>query len=167
MAKVTLGGTPTHTSSDLPATGTRVPDFILTRDDLSNVTLSDYAGKRILFNIFPSIDTGVCAASVRRFNQEAANLENTVILCVSADLPFAQKRFCGAEGLENLMTLSTFRDGGAFGSAFGTGLIDGAFQGLQARAVLVVDNEGKVKYSELVPEIGQEPNYEAALAALK
>jgi thiol peroxidase len=167
MAQVTLGGNPTNTSGDLPGTGADTPSFTLTRDDLSEVGLSDYEGKKIIFNIFPSVDTGVCAASIRRFNKEAASMEDTIVLCISADLPFAQKRFCGAEGVENVETLSTFRDGGAFGDSFGTTLIDGGFKGLQARAVVVTDANGKVTYTELVPEIGQEPNYEAALAALK
>lgn len=166
MAQVTLGGTPTTTSGDLPAVGSAAPDFQLTKDDLSNANLSDYTGKQVILNIFPSVDTGVCAASIRRFNQEAANLENTVVLCISADLPFAQKRFCGAEGIENVVTLSTFRDQNAFGTAYGTTLADGGFAGLQARAVVVIDADGKVTHSELVPEIGQEPNYEAAMSVL-
>ena len=166
MAKVTLGGNPSNTIADLPNIGDPAPEFSLTNADLLQATLSDHKGKRIIFNIFPSVDTGVCAAAIRRFNQEAANLDNAVVLCISADLPFAQKRFCGAEGIENVATLSSFRDGGAFGKAYGTLLTDGGFKGLHARAVVVADADGKVIHSELVPEIGQEPNYEAALSVL-
>jgi thiol peroxidase len=166
MAQITLGGNPTNTSGDLPKIGDQLSALTLTLSDMSDVSLSEYDGKRIILNIFPSVDTGVCAASIRRFNQEASNLDNTVILCISADLPFAQKRFCGAEGIENVITLSTFRDGGNFGKFFGTLITDGKFAGLQARAVVIADESGKVTYTELVPEIGQEPNYEEALNAL-
>jgi thiol peroxidase len=166
MAQITLGGNPTNTSGDLPKVGDQVSNFTLTKTDMSDSMLAEYEGKRIIFNIFPSVDTGVCAASIRRFNQEASNLDNTVVLCVSADLPFAQKRFCGAEGIENVVTLSSYRDGGSFGQSFGTHITDGKFAGLHARAVVIADESSKVIYTELVPEIGQEPNYEEALKAL-
>ena len=166
MAKVTLGGKPVNTHSDLPEKGTKAVDFTMTKNDLTQVSLSDFAGKRVILNIFPSIDTGVCATSVRTFNQKVASLDNTVVLCISADLPFAHSRFCGAEGIDNAITLSTFRDGGAFAKAYGTLLVDGGFAGLNARAVVVIDANGKVTHTELVSEIGHEPNYERALAAL-
>lgn len=165
MAQVTLGGNPANTNGDLPANGTNLSGHTLTKSDLSKVALSDYAGKKLVLNIFPSVDTGVCAASVRHFNQDAASLENTMVLCISMDLPFAQARFCGAEGIENVVMLSDFRSG-EFSKATGTLLADSAFEGLNARSVIVLNEEGNVTYSELVPEIGQEPNYEAALAAL-
>jgi thiol peroxidase len=166
MATVTLGGTPVNTHSDLPAIGSTAAEFTMTKNDLSPVNLSDFSGKRVILNIFPSIDTGICATSVRTFNQKAASLDNTVVLCISSDLPFAQGRFCGAEGIENAITLSTFRDGGAFATTYGTLLVDGGFAGLNARAVVVVDTEGKVVYTELVSEIGTEPDYQSALASL-
>ena len=166
MAKITLGGNPVNTSGELPAVGSKAPDFQLTKQDLSDVKLSDFAGKKVLLNIFPSVDTSVCATSIRKFNQEAGGLDNTVVLCISADLPFAQARFCGAENIENVETLSSFRDGGAFASDYGVAFADGAFKGLTARSVVVVDEEGTVKYTELVPETGEEPQYDAALAAL-
>jgi thiol peroxidase len=166
MAQITLGGNPIHTNSELPGIGNHITDFKLIKNDLTEVSLSEFKGKKIVFNIFPSVDTGVCAASIRRFNQEAAKLENTVILCVSADLPFAQKRFCGAEGIENVITLSSFNDAHHFGKSFGTLIVDGAFSGLHARAIVISDESGKVIYNELVPEIGQEPDYEKALKAL-
>lgn len=155
-----------NTSGDLPAVGTAAPDFELTKQDLSDVKLSDFTGKKVILNIFPSVDTSVCAASIRKFNQEASGLDNTVVLCISADLPFAQARFCGAENIENVETLSSFRDGGAFSSAYGVTFADGPFKGLTARSVVIVDEQGKVKYTELVPETGEEPNYDAALSAL-
>ena len=126
----------------------------------------EFAGKKVIMNIFPSVDTGVCSASVRRFNEAAGELEDTVVLCISRDLPFAQNRLCGAEGIENVITLSNFRDGGAFANDYGVELIDAGFKGLNARSVVVTDENGIVTYTELVPEIGQEPNYDAALAAL-
>jgi thiol peroxidase len=164
MAEVTLGGNPIHTSGDLPAIGSPAPDFTLTGGDLSDVNLADLAGKKVVLNIFPSIDTGVCAASVRRFNEAAAGLEGTTVLCVSADLPFAMKRFCGAEGIENVVVASTFRSD--FGDRYGVTITDGKMAGLNARAVVVLDADGTVVYEELVPEIAQEPNYDAAIAAL-
>ncbi len=166
MAKVTLGGNPVNTHSDLPATGSKAPDFTLTKNDLSQVSLSDFSGKKVILNIFPSIDTGICATSTRTFNKKVADLDNTVVLCVSADLPFAHKRFCGAEGIDNAITLSTFRDNNAFAKAYGTLLVDGGFAGLNARAVVVINAEGNVAYTELVSEIGTEPDYASALAAL-
>ncbi len=165
MAVTHLQGSNVNTSGNLPAAGTQAPDFALVKNDLSTLTLSELKGKTVILNIFPSLDTGVCAASVRRFNKEAASLENTVVVCISRDLPFAQARFCGAEGIENVVTVSEFRDS-KFSDAYGVRQIDGAMQGFLARSVVVVDENGVVKYNELVNEITEEPNYEAALAAL-
>lgn len=165
MAAITLGGNPIHTSGELPKKGIQAPNFTLVKSDLSIATLADYAGSKLVLNIFPSIDTGVCATSVRTFNQKAGELINTKVLCISRDLPFAQKRFCGAEGLENVENLSDFKEG-SFGDAYGLTITDGPLAGLHSRAVIVVDEKGLVTYAEQVPEIGQEPNYEAALAAL-
>ncbi|MBF0612520.1 MAG: thiol peroxidase [Magnetococcales bacterium] len=165
MAQVTLKGNPIHTSGELPAVGSTAPDFVLTRTDLADVSLKDYAGKRIVLNIFPSVDTAVCAASVRRFNQEASNLANTVVLCASLDLPFAHKRFCAAEGLENVHSVSELRNH-AFGEAYGVRLVDGPLAGLCARAVVVINENGQVIYTQLVPEIVEEPDYAAVLAVL-
>ena len=164
MAQVTFKGSPVQTVGTLPATGNDAPGFTLVKQDLSEVSLSDCAGKKLVLNIFPSIDTGVCAASVRVFNSQAAKLENTAVLCVSVDLPFAHARFCGDEGIENVETASAFRSD--FGAAYGVTLADGPLAGLLARAVVVIDEAGKVTYTELVPEIAQEPDYDAALAAL-
>ena len=150
----------------LPAVGSQAPNFKGTKTDLSDVHLEDYRGKRVVLNIFPSVDTGVCAASVRRFNAEASKLENTVVLCISKDLPFAQARFCGAEGLDKVIPLSTFRCN-CFTDGYGLLQTDGPLYGLLARAVVVIDEAGKILYTELVPEITNEPNSEAALAALK
>lgn len=165
MAQVTLRGNPLNTSGELPAVGSAAPAFSLVKADLSPVTLADLAGKKVVLNILPSIDTGVCATSVRTFNQRAAGLEDTVVLCVSADLPFAAARFCGAEGIDNVVTGSTFRNP-AFLDDYGVRLLDGGLAGLAARSVVVVDAAGTVRYTELVPEIAQEPDYDAALAAL-
>ncbi len=165
MATVTLQGNPCNLIGELPATGSSAADFSLVTGDLSTASLSTYAGKKLILNIFPSIDTDVCATSVRKFNKEASELENTVVLCISKDLPFAQGRFCGAEGLENVVTLSDFRSD-AFGKAYGLTITDGPLEGLLARSVVVIDESGKIVYSELVPEIAQEPNYSSALAAL-
>ena len=165
MAQVALKGTPVKTSGELPAVGQGSPDFTLTRMDLSELSLSELKGKRVVLNIFPSLDTATCATSVRTFNQRANELPGTVILCISADLPFAQKRFCGAEGLEQVVPLSDFRNK-AFGGAFGVTILDGALRGLLTRAVVVLDEGGRVIYTELVPEITQEPDYSAALKAL-
>jgi len=165
MATVTLKGNPFHTLGELPAIGSTVPDFRLVRGDLSEATLGDYSGKRKVINIVPSLETPVCAAQARRFNEAAASLDNTIVLVVSSDLPFAQQRFCTAEGIENLEMLSTFRSPG-FGREWGIGLVDGPFAGLTARAVVVTDDNDRVLHAQLVPEIGQEPDYEAALGAL-
>ena len=165
MASVTLGGNPVQTNGDLPAIGSTAPEFSLVGSDLSEVTLADHAGKNLVISIFPSIDTPTCATSVRTFNERAASLDNTAVLNVSADLPFAQGRFCGAEGIENVATASTFRNSD-FAEKYGVKLIDGKFEGLCARAVVVVGADGTVKYTELVPEIAQEPDYDAALGSL-
>ncbi|MFV2082479.1 MAG: thiol peroxidase [bacterium] len=161
---MTLKGNPINTVGDLPEVGIRAPDFMLTAIDLSDVTLEDYAGKKLVLNIFPSLDTDVCAASIRRFNEEAAGLENTEVLCISKDLPFAQSRFCGAEGLDKVTTLSCFRYR-TFGDNYGVRIADGPIAGLMARAIVVIDEGGKVIYTEQVPEIAREPDYESALAA--
>lgn len=165
MAQVTFKGDPVQTVGDLPAIGSVAPGFALVDSALGEAKLSDYAGKQVVLNIFPSIDTPVCAASVKRFNTEAAALENTVVLCVSVDLPFAQGRFCGAENIGGVHTLSAFRDH-AFGQDYGVLIKDTALMGLFARAVVVIGADGKVVYTELVPEIAEEPNYDAALSAL-
>jgi thiol peroxidase len=165
MATITLGGNPIHTSGELPKVGTKLADFKLVKNDLSIATLSDFAGTNLVLNIFPSIDTGTCATSVRTFNATAAQLENTKVLCISRDLPFAQKRFCGAEGIENVVNLSDFKDG-SFGKTNGLEIADGVLAGLHSRCIIVVDASGSVIYTEQVPEIANEPNYEAALAAL-
>ena len=165
MAEITLKGTLINTSGDLPAVGTDAPDFALVANDLSAASLSDYAGKSVVLNIFPSLDTPVCATSVRTFNERAAGRDDAVVLCVSVDLPFALGRFCGAEGIENVHTLSAFRSPG-FADAYGVGLVDGPLAGVLARAIVVIDGDGKVSYTELVPEIVQEPDYDAALAAI-
>jgi len=162
---ITLGGNPVHTVGKLPAVGTEVKDFTLTGVDLQEKTLADYKGKYVIMNIFPSVNTGVCAKSVRKFNEDAANLNNTVVLCISKDLPFAQKQFCGAEGIENVVMLSDFRND--FGNTYGVQMADGVMRGLLSRAVVVVNPEGKIVYEEQVPEIGQEPNYTSAIAAIK
>ena len=165
MANITIGGNPIHTIGDLPAVGSKAPDFKLTTGDLKDVTLADFKGKRKVLNITPSLDTGICAASARRFNKEASSLANVVVLNVSADLPFASKRFCTAEGLTGVTPLSTFRS--TFGKDWGVTIVDGAVAGLTARSVVILDENDKVIYTELVPEHRQEPNYEKALAALK
>lgn len=164
MTTVTFSGNPVQLKGALPTVGAAAPAFTLTAADLSDKTLADFAGKRKVLNIFPSIDTGVCQQSVRTFNQRAAALNNTVVLCISADLPFAQARFCGAEGLDNVVTLSSFRS--SFAQDYGVALADGALCGLTARAVVVLDEHDKVLYVGLVPEITQEPDYDAALAVL-
>ncbi|MFL4478485.1 thiol peroxidase [Paeniglutamicibacter sp. ORCA_105] len=164
MAITALRGTPVQTVGELPAVGETAPDFTLTGADLGDVTSTELRGKRVVLNIFPSIDTGVCASSVRRFNELASGLENTAVVCASADLPFALGRFCGAEGIENVVTASTFRSD--FGSEFGLTLGDGPMQGLLARAIVVLDENGAVLHTEVVGEIANEPNYDAAVAAL-
>jgi len=166
MATVTLKGNPIHTNGDLPAAGAAAPDFKLTGVDLKDVSLADYKGKKKILNIVPSLDTAVCATSTRKFNESGGKLSNTVVLVISADLPFAMKRFCTTEGLANVVSLSMIR-GKGFAKDYGVLLQDGPLAGLSARAVVVVDENDKVVYRELVPEIGQEPNYDAALAAAK
>jgi thiol peroxidase len=165
MATITLGGNPVHTSGELPKVGSKLTDFKLVQNDLSIADLSTFAGKKLVLNIFPSIDTGTCATSVRKFNESASSLANTTVLCISRDLPFAQKRFCGAEGLENVVNLSDFQDG-AFGKNNGLEIVDGPLAGLHSRVIIVVDENGVVTHTEQVAEIAHEPNYEAALAAL-
>jgi thiol peroxidase len=164
MAQTALGDNIVNTVGDLPSVGSSTPSFTLTKGDLTETTPADFAGRRVVLNIFPSLDTKTCAMSVRRFNELAAGLDNTTVLCVSADLPFAQARFCGAEGLTNVTTASTFRSD--FGMAYGVKLADGKMAGLMARSVVVLDEQGKVLHSQLVPQIGQEPDYDAAVAAL-
>lgn len=166
MAQITHKGNPIHTSGDLPAVGTKAPDFKLTGGDLKDVSLADYRGKKKILNIVPSLDTGVCATSTRKFNEKAGGLPNTVVLVVSADLPFASKRFCTTEGLQNVVPLSLMRSK-QFAEAYGVLIQDGALAGITARAVVVLDADDKVLYRQLVPEIGQEPDYDAALAAVK
>ncbi|MER5884614.1 thiol peroxidase [Streptomyces sp. NPDC001941] len=166
MAQVTLKGNPVQVNGALPAVGGQAPQFSLVGAGLADTSLKDFAGQRKVLNIFPSVDTPTCAASVRRFNEEAANLADTVVLCVSADLPFAQGRFCGAEGLENVKTLSTLR-GREFHENYGVDLADGPLAGLTARAVVVLDADDVVLHTQLVGEIGDEPDYDAALAVLK
>jgi thiol peroxidase len=165
MATITLGGNPINTNGALPTVGTMAPDFKLIKNDLSTATLADFAGTTLVLNIFPSIDTGTCATSVRKFNEKASDLTNTKVLCISRDLPFAQKRFCGAEGLDNVINLSDFKDG-SFGKDYGLEMTDGALSGLHSRVVLIIDANQKIIYAEQVPEIADEPNYEAALKAL-
>ncbi|WP_411380406.1 thiol peroxidase [Pseudomonas sp. MPB26] len=166
MAQVTLKGNPVQVEGQLPQVGAQAADFTLTAGDLSNATLATFAGKRKVLNIFPSVDTPTCATSVRKFNAQANDVENTVVLCISSDLPFAQARFCGSEGLDNVKNLSDFRNAD-FAVDYGVSIADGPLQGLTARAVVVLDEHDKVLHSELVSEIGQEPNYEAALSVLK
>lgn len=164
MATVTLRGNPIETSGELPAVGSAAPAFSLAAQDLSEITNETLAGKRVVMNIFPSIDTAVCSTSVRQFNERAAGLDNTVVLCVSQDLPFAAKRFCGAEGIEHVTTGSGFRSD--FASTFGVRIQTGTMTGLMSRSVVVIDEHGTVTHTELVPEIAQEPDYDAAIAAL-
>src|SRR5262245_28597259 len=166
MAKVTLKGSPVATIGDLPKPGATAPAFALVKTDLSTVTNKDLAGKNVVLNIFPSIDTSVCATSVRTFNQRASKLPNTVVLCVSRDLPFAHKRFCGAENIDKVTAVSSFR-GPDFGKDYGVTMQDGPLAGLFARAVVILDGKGKVVHTELVPEIAQEPNYDQAAAAVR
>ena len=165
MATVTLKGNNINTSGNLPKVGTKAPDFKLTATDLSSKNLSDFAGSKVVLNIFPSIDTGTCAQSVRTFNKEASQLENTTVLCISHDLPFAQARFCGAEGLENVINLSDYKDG-SFGKSYGLNFVDGPLEALHSRCIVVLDEGGTVLHTEQVSEIVDEPNYKAALEAL-
>jgi len=166
MAEITLKGNPINTLGTLPKKGSKAPEFTLVKTDLSEAKLSDYKGKRVILNIFPSLDTATCAASVRRFNKEASELENTVVLCISKDLPFAQARFCGAEGLDNVITLSDFRNG-SFGKDYQVEIVNGPLAALESRAVVVVDEKGDIVYTQQVPEIVDEPDYEDVLAVLK
>jgi thiol peroxidase len=163
MATTALRGNPVHTTGELPPVGSSVPDFTVTGADLTDISSKELSG-RLVLNIFPSVDTGVCAASVRKFNELAAGLDDTTVLCVSEDLPFAQQRFCGAEGIENVRVGSTFRSD--FGERLGLTLVDGPMRGLLARAVVVVDADGRVLHTELVPDISQEPDYDSAVDAL-
>ncbi|SEO06427.1 thiol peroxidase (atypical 2-Cys peroxiredoxin) [bacterium A37T11] len=165
MATITFKGTEVHTQGSLPAVGSPAPDFTLTATNLSDKTLADYKGKKVVLNIFPSVDTSTCATSVRTFNKDAAGLENTVVLNISRDLPFAQSRFCAAEGINNVEVLSEYKDS-TFSDAYQLKLVDGPLAGLLSRSVVVIDEAGKVVYTEQVAEISQEPNYEKALAAL-
>lgn len=164
MAKITLKGNEINTSGNLPEVGTEAKNFELVANDLSVKTLNDYKGTKLVLNIFPSLDTPTCAASVRKFNEVASSLENTKVLCISKDLPFAQARFCGAEGLDNVETLSDFR--GTFADDYGLKIIDGPLAGLCSRAVVVIDENGKITYTQQVPEIVDEPNYDEVLKAL-
>jgi len=164
MAEITLGGNPVHTNGDLPAPGEQAPAFRLVASDFSTVSSDDLAGQRVVLNIFPSLDTAVCATSVRTFNERAAGLDDTTVVCVSADLPTASGRFCAAEGIEHVVTGSTFRS--SFAEDYGVRMTDGKLEGLSARAVVVLDRDGTVLHSQLVPEIAQEPDYDAAIGAL-
>ena len=166
MATITLAGNPIHTIGELPKIGSLVTDFTLVKADLSRTSFNDFKGSRLVLNIFPSLDTGTCAASVRFFNKVAGELENTKVLCISRDLPFAQSRFCGAEGLTNVITLSDFATG-AFGKKYGLEIIDGPLKGLFSRVVIILNEEGKVLYTQQVPEITEEPDYAKVLEALK
>ena len=165
MSKITLKGNAINTSGELPAVGSQAKDFKLVATDLSTKTLSDFEGQHLILNIFPSVDTGTCAASVRNFNKSAADLSNTSVLCISRDLPFAQNRFCGAEGIENVVMLSDFNTG-QFGNDYGLNIIDGPLAGLNSRCIVIINTEGKVIYTEQVTETVEEPNYEKALASL-
>ncbi|WP_339918223.1 thiol peroxidase [Yeosuana marina] len=166
MATVTLKGNAIETSGNLPKVGTTAPDFKLTATDLSTKTLSDFKGSKIVLNIFPSIDTGTCAQSVRQFNKEASELKDTKVLCISKDLPFAHSRFCGAEGLDNVISLSDYKDG-SFGKTYGVDFITGPLEALLSRSVVVINENGVITYTEQVSETVNEPNYSAALEALK
>ena len=165
MASIALGGIPINTNGELPKIGTKAPNFSLIKNDLTIATLDSFKGSRLVLNIFPSIDTSTCATSVRKFNEEASQLENTKVLCISRDLPFAQKRFCGAEGLENVISLSDFKSND-FRKDYGLEIIDGAFAGLHSRVVIIIDENGMIKYTEQVPEIADEPDYASALKSL-
>lgn len=165
MTTITLAGNPIETIGDLPAVGSTATDFTLVKNDLSDASLKDYTGKTVVLNIFPSIDTPVCANSTRRFNQELSKLKDTVVLCISADLPFANGRFCGAEGLDNVITLSDFRTP-EFGEDYGVRITSGPLAGLLSRAIIIIDKEGKVSYTEQVPEIKQDPDFDSALKHL-
>jgi thiol peroxidase len=165
MAKITLKGNPVNTSGSLPEKGTRAPDFSLVKSDLGNMKLSELIGKKLILSISPSLDTSVCATSARKFNKIAAGMANVMVLAITKDLPFASNRFCSTEGISNVVTLSGFRNKD-FGKSYGVDIIDGSFEGLYARCIIVIDETGKIKYTQLVPEIATEPDYDAALAAL-
>ncbi|TDD95095.1 thiol peroxidase [Flavobacterium cellulosilyticum] len=165
MASLTLKGNSINTSGELPKIGSKLTDFKLVKTDLSIASLRDFAGSKVVLNIFPSVDTGTCATSIRKFNESASKLDNTKVLCISRDLPFAQKRFCGAEGIENVINLSDFKDG-SFGKSNGLDFVDGLLAGLNSRAIIVLDANGTIIYTQQVSEIVDEPNYEAALAVL-
>lgn len=165
MAKITLKGNPVNTFGELPAKGSKAPGFKLVKSDLSELSLDELKGKKVILNISPSLDTGVCATALRKFNQLAAAMDNTVVLAITKDLPFAQGRFCSAEGITNVTALSGFRNH-SFGKDYGIEIVDGGFAGLYARSIVVIDGNGLVKYTQLVPEIAQEPDYDLALAAL-
>jgi thiol peroxidase len=165
MAKILFKGTPVNTSGNLPEKGKKAPDFTLVKTDLGNLSLSELIGKKVILSISPSFDTGICATSVRKFNQLAASMKNTVVLAITKDLPFAHGRFCTAEGITNVIPLSGFRDT-KFGREYGLEIIDGPFAGLYSRCLVVVDESGKISYTQQVPETAQEPDYDAALAAL-
>lgn len=166
MSKITLGGNPVNTAGELPKPGTQIANFRLTDTELKDFSPNDLRGKKVVYNIFPSIETGVCSASVRKFNELAANIDNTKVVCVSKDLPFTLKKFCAAAGIENVVSASGYKDS-SFSKAFEVDMLDGNFEGLMSRAIVVTDENGKVLYNEQVPEIGHEPNYEKALAAAK
>ena len=165
MASIKLGGNPINTNGELPKVGSKAPAFTMVKNDLTIATLNDFEGSRLVLNIFPSIDTPTCATSVRKFNEQASQLANTKVLCISRDLPFAQKRFCGAEGLDNVINLSDFKDG-SFGKTYGLEITDSVLSGLHSRVVIIIDENSKIIYTEQVPEIADEPNYENALAVL-
>ncbi len=165
MAQTKLGDNTVNTIGELPAVGSNAPDFTCVDNTMQNVSLSSLKGKKVVLNIFPTVDTRICATSVREFNKRAASLDNTVVLSISKDLPYAFKRFCGAEGIDKVLTVSDFRNQG-FSQSYGMEMVDGGMKGLFARAIVVIDEHGKIKHTELVPSIGQEPNYEAALRAL-
>lgn len=166
MARVTLKGNPVNTFGDLPAVGSIAADFTAVKNDLSEIKLSDYAGKNVILNIFQSLDTSTCANSVKRFNKEAANLPDTVVLCLSKDLPFAHQRFCESEGINNVVNASLFRNH-EFGKQYGNEIVDGPVRGLVARSIMVINKDGKIVHTEQVQEISEEPDYESALKALK
>lgn len=166
MSQITFKGNPIHTAAELPEIGSNAPDFTVVKTDLSSISMNEFKGKKVVLNIFPSIDTPVCAASVRRFNAEAAKLTNTTVLCISRDLPFAQTRFCAAEGINNVIAGSEYRDS-SFSDAYGVKIVDGPLAGLFSRAIVIIDEQGTVVYTQQVPEIGQEPDYDKALAAIQ
>lgn len=165
MSQIKLRDNTVNTNGNLPAVGTTALGFSLVGNDFKEVKLADFLGRNVILNIFPSIDTNVCATSVREFNKRASAMTDSIVLCISKDLPFALKRFCGAEGIQNVITLSDFRNNG-FSQSYGVQMIDGGLAGLHARAIVVIDQAGKVKYTELVPVIGQEPDYEGAIRSL-